>query len=298
MGYFLSLSKETTEHWLNASELMLLVCGLVLAYGAAGEYLEEHGKLPRWMRWAREPKLVFVWMVAISLFGEFSGDAGVYIFSGQLQTISDTELTQLKNENLRLQGQVGDAKKAVIKAQGAADGAVADEKLLSAKLSDATLKEEAEQARPEQEERKTSDIQGKAVQAQATLDEYVKESTSKLGTRIVERSSIASALKGKSNHVVAGFWYEPNNFEAYVFAWSLYRALGAGTENAPGAEWNVTPPIPIPADIHLPEHPRSCGIFLLKRPQSNKSIRGSSWAGETQPNHQSRNLREHGWMAV
>jgi hypothetical protein len=108
MGYFLSLSKETTEHWLNAAELMLLVCGLVLAYGAAGEYLEEHGKLPRSMRWAREPKLVFVWMVAISLFGEFAGDAGVYIFSGQLQTISDTELTQLKNENLKLQGQVGD----------------------------------------------------------------------------------------------------------------------------------------------------------------------------------------------
>ncbi len=135
MGYFLSLSKETAEHWLNASELTLLVCGLVLAYGAAGEYLDDHGKLPRWMRWAREPKLVFVWMVAISLFGEFAGDAGVYTFSGQLQTISDTELAQLKKENLTLQGQVGDATKAVIKAQGAADGAVADLKQVEGRVT-------------------------------------------------------------------------------------------------------------------------------------------------------------------
>jgi len=108
MGYLFSLSKETTECCLNVSELILLVCGMVLAYGAAGEYLEEHSKLPRWMQWSREPRLVFVWMVAISLFGEFAGDAGVYSFSGHLQTIADAELTQLKNENLKLQGQVGD----------------------------------------------------------------------------------------------------------------------------------------------------------------------------------------------
>lgn len=109
MGYFFSLSKSATENWLDASEITLLICGLVLAYGAAGEYLEEHEKLPRWMQWSREPKLVFVWMVAISLFGEFAGDAGVYLFSGHLQSIADTELTQLKNDNLKLQGQVGDA---------------------------------------------------------------------------------------------------------------------------------------------------------------------------------------------
>src|ERR1700733_4476761 len=108
MGYFLSLAKGTTEQCLDASELLLLMCGLILAFGAAGEYLEEHERLPRWMKWAREPRLVFVWMVSISLFGEFAGDAGVYIFSGHLQSISDMELTQLKNENLKLQGQVGD----------------------------------------------------------------------------------------------------------------------------------------------------------------------------------------------
>ncbi len=94
----MSLSKETTEVWLNASELLILLCGLVLAFGAAGEYLEDHEKLPRWMAWSRKPKLVFVWMVAISLVGEFVGDAGVFIFSGHLQTIADGEYAALNRE--------------------------------------------------------------------------------------------------------------------------------------------------------------------------------------------------------
>jgi hypothetical protein len=100
MGYFFSLSKSTTEHCLNASELLLLVCGAVLAFGAAGEYLEEHDVLPRWMRWSREPKLVFVWMVAISLIGEFAGDAGVYLFSGHLQSIADQEIKDANSRAL------------------------------------------------------------------------------------------------------------------------------------------------------------------------------------------------------
>jgi hypothetical protein len=100
MGYFLSLSKGATEHCLDASEWMLLVCGLVLAYGAAGEYLEEHDKLPIWMRWSRKPKLVFVWMVAISLFGEFAGDAGVSLFSSHLQSIADQEIKDANSKAL------------------------------------------------------------------------------------------------------------------------------------------------------------------------------------------------------
>jgi hypothetical protein len=86
------------------------------------------------MKWARKPKLVFVWMVAISLFGEFAGDAGVYVFSGRLQFIADTELTQLKNENLKLQEQVGDAAKAAVTAQRAADGALADFKQVDGRI--------------------------------------------------------------------------------------------------------------------------------------------------------------------
>jgi len=99
MGYllsWLSLSKSTAETGLNVSESLLVLCGLVLAFGAAGEYIEEHGTLPRWMAWSRRPKLVFVWMVAISLMGEFIGDAGVFLFSGTMQNIQDQEANDLR----------------------------------------------------------------------------------------------------------------------------------------------------------------------------------------------------------
>ncbi len=98
MGNLFSLSKAITETGLDVSELLLLVCGLVLAVGAAGEYLEDHDRLPSWMIWHRKPKLVFVWMVAISLVGEFIGDAGVFVFSGHLQTIADGEYADLNKE--------------------------------------------------------------------------------------------------------------------------------------------------------------------------------------------------------
>src|SRR5450755_2309957 len=101
MGYLFSwasLSKSATEGCLDASELILLICGLILAFGAVGEYLEEHDRLPDWMKWSRKPKLVFVWMVALSLVGEFVGDAGVFVFSGHLQSISDNEVAALNKE--------------------------------------------------------------------------------------------------------------------------------------------------------------------------------------------------------
>jgi hypothetical protein len=103
MGYLFSLlasmSKATTETFLNISELVILGSGFLLAFGAIGEYLVEHGKLLTWIRW---PKIVFVVMVVVSLIGEFLGDAGVYIFSSHLQTISDQELGDVIDENTDL----------------------------------------------------------------------------------------------------------------------------------------------------------------------------------------------------
>jgi hypothetical protein len=101
MGYALlsiALSRSATERALDASEILILLCGLILAMGAAGEYIEEHGTLPRWMKWSRRPKMVFVWMVALSLVGEFVGDAGVFVFSGHLQTMNDGEYAALNKE--------------------------------------------------------------------------------------------------------------------------------------------------------------------------------------------------------
>jgi hypothetical protein len=95
MGY-LSLSKAAAETALDGSEILLIVSGLVLAFGAIGEYLLDHErKLPRWIRW---PKLAFILMVVVSLIGEFSGDAGVFFFSRQLQAISDGEYAALNKE--------------------------------------------------------------------------------------------------------------------------------------------------------------------------------------------------------
>jgi hypothetical protein len=114
MGYALllmSFSKPATETALDASEILILLCGVILAIGAAGEYTEEHGTLPRWMKWSMRPKMVFVWMVALSLVGEFVGDAGVFIFSGHLQTINDGEYAALNKEAGNARRDAGNANK-------------------------------------------------------------------------------------------------------------------------------------------------------------------------------------------
>jgi hypothetical protein len=98
MGYLLSwltLSKSATDRWLNASEILLLVAGLILTWGAVGEYLQEHDKLDRLPRWMRWPKLIFILMVVGGLLGEFIGDGGVFFFSYHLQSIEDAELERL-----------------------------------------------------------------------------------------------------------------------------------------------------------------------------------------------------------
>jgi hypothetical protein len=104
MGYFFSLfslSKSATETALNVAELVIIVSGLLLAFGAIGEYLEEHGRLVRWMAW---PKLVFIVLVVASLIGEFLGDAGVFVFSEHLQFINDAEANVLRE---KLGGEIG-----------------------------------------------------------------------------------------------------------------------------------------------------------------------------------------------
>jgi hypothetical protein len=120
MGYLFSwasLSKSATERALDSSEILILLCGLILAIGAAGEYIEEHGTLPEWTKWSMHPKMVFVWMVALSLAGEFIGDAGVFVFSGHLQTINDGEYATLNKE-------AGDARRDAGTANERAGGAI------------------------------------------------------------------------------------------------------------------------------------------------------------------------------
>jgi hypothetical protein len=92
------LTKSAAERDLNISEAAILLCGFVLAWGAIGEYLEEHEKLPRWMAWS---KLVFIGMVVFGLVGEFVFDAGVFVFSKKLQEIEGAEIAALDQKARR-----------------------------------------------------------------------------------------------------------------------------------------------------------------------------------------------------
>lgn len=82
MGYFLSLSKSSTTLWLEVSEWMLLVSGIVLVVGIIGEI-----RSSEWGRWLKR----FEYIVLIGVAGELVADGGVFLFSAHLQTISDSE---------------------------------------------------------------------------------------------------------------------------------------------------------------------------------------------------------------
>lgn len=115
--------KSLFESGLNFFELLIVISGLVLAWGAIGEYLEEHGKidrLPRLLRWS---KLVFVLMVVISLVGEFVGDGGVYVCSSKLQILEGATIKALDEKATaathKAEGAVASSDAAVAEASGA-----------------------------------------------------------------------------------------------------------------------------------------------------------------------------------
>jgi hypothetical protein len=94
MGYFFSLfslSKSATSGALNWSELGLFAFGVVLVVGLVGEYKV----LPH----SRRMKL-FEMFVIIGVAGELLADGGIFLFSHQLQVISDSEITEA-NKNAR-----------------------------------------------------------------------------------------------------------------------------------------------------------------------------------------------------
>jgi hypothetical protein len=187
MGYFLpwifwlifwlvswsSPTKEDAEHNLNFSEVMLVICGLLLAFGAIGEYLEEHNKLPRWMRW---PKLVFIVLVASSLVGEFLGDAGVFVSSKKLQEIEGAEIHALDIKANLARTNANDAigkSQTAIKRSGSADTAAkaAVDKSSTAEKSAFNALSLAKGARQEADsfEKDIKDAKRDALEAKALL---------------------------------------------------------------------------------------------------------------------------------
>lgn len=104
MGALISLSKTATSSWLKGSELALLVFALVVVVGLIGE-----NKLPWWHHRLR----VFEVLVTIGCGGELFADFGVFLFSRQLENLSNQEIAQLqrdtelvKRDNLRLRAAI------------------------------------------------------------------------------------------------------------------------------------------------------------------------------------------------
>src|SRR5580698_7667024 len=82
MGYFLSLSKSATITWLDTSEWLLLLFGIVLVVGIVGEI-----RLPDWHHRLK----TFEILVLVGVLGELAADGGIFFFSSHLQTISEAE---------------------------------------------------------------------------------------------------------------------------------------------------------------------------------------------------------------
>jgi hypothetical protein len=186
MGYLFpwpTLSKLSAEEWLNRSEILIILAGFVLAFGAIGEYLESHNRLPKWMAW---PKLAFILMVVISLMGEFVGDAGVFVFSKELQRIEGNEIDAL-DKRAKAAGNdavkaVADAAEATKKSQDALSSASdAARSALAAKLEadsyEAQIKSALAQATKAENDladarEKAAKADEHALAAQQALDEY------------------------------------------------------------------------------------------------------------------------------
>jgi hypothetical protein len=87
MVYF---SESATLTWLHASEISLLLFGLVLVLGLIGEY-QKSEKFKKRVH-------VFELMVVIGVGGELVADCGVLLFTEHLQTIADGKIAKLSGE--------------------------------------------------------------------------------------------------------------------------------------------------------------------------------------------------------
>jgi hypothetical protein len=109
MGYLISLfslSEEATSTALDVSEVVLCISGLLLLFGAVGEYLFDHDRLPGWMKWS---KVIFEIIVAISLGGELLADGSVAIPSHRLQKLEGFDIQALDRKTRSATDKAGDA---------------------------------------------------------------------------------------------------------------------------------------------------------------------------------------------
>jgi len=80
-----SLTKAQLSTLFTISEWVLLVSTIILVTGIIGE-----GKTPWW----RLRHDLYVFLVALGCIGEFFGEAGIFVFSRQLQTLEESEISR------------------------------------------------------------------------------------------------------------------------------------------------------------------------------------------------------------
>jgi hypothetical protein len=240
MEYFFSLfslSKSGTSTALNCSEVALLLFGVILVIGIVGEEVE---------RWEHRKKL-FVALVIVGVAGELFADGGIFLFSHQLQVISDTEIAAA-NKN------AGDAKTSANgaaddagRAKGLADQANADAKAAK-KLADAVADRASKLAK---EQRATAKSQEETAKAQSELAKHLDTIAKRQADRRVDGGTLVKLLKGKPKKRVE-ILYNPNDSEAWALAQEIFWWLGDGpSKNGKGAGWDVLLPSPIP-DTGMP----------------------------------------------
>ena len=117
MGYFISLSKPATKNCLDASEWALLFCGLIVLIGIWGEIKsEQHSKTLR----------MFEYLVLYGILGELLADGGLFLFSSQLEMISEAEVLHAETSAKQAYVSARDAHRQSTAAQEKASDAIAE----------------------------------------------------------------------------------------------------------------------------------------------------------------------------
>jgi hypothetical protein len=127
---FFSLSKSATSTWLTVSEWGLLMFGFVLVVGLVGE-----SKRFQKRSWFKARHNLFETLVIVRVAGELLADGGIFMFSGHLQTITDSEIASLQTTNATLVKVAGEANKQAELAKERTEQLVSSNLLLRADLA-------------------------------------------------------------------------------------------------------------------------------------------------------------------
>jgi len=229
MGYLLSsLSKTQVHVGLGISEFLLLISALVVVIGLVGEY-----RTPSW----KIKYDLFTLLVAIGCAGELIADGGVFLFSHELEIISDAEVKDAVTK-------AGDAKTS---ADGAAkDASRAKDFADKAGVASSGAVTLAEGARKEADsfEKDILSVRKEATEAKSDVAEALrraKEIEQRLAWRTLtpeQQDGIRSKLSAFSGIVVDIFIWgdsaEIQNITALIAdsipkpAWTLHIATPVG----------------------------------------------------------------------